>query len=228
MSKSIYFSITLVAVFLGFIMAFQFRTTSAVDKGVPFNREQELVMEKKQLEKDLSQLREEVADLSGKLDEAGKGNPIFALESELAKLKLYAGLVPVTGPGVEITLDSYEHARAIPTPVHDDDLLKVVNDLRGAGAEALAINDQRIVATSEIRLAGSHINVNMVRLSPPYRITAIGNAATLKSSMEIRGGLVEYLSDRGISVSVKEQYNILIPAFSRALNFEHAKPVQRR
>lgn len=227
MSRSIYLSITLVAVFLGLIMAFQFRTTSAVDKGVPFNREQELVMDKKQLEKDLSQLREEAADLSAKLDEAGKGNQIFALESELAKQKLYAGLVPLSGPGVEITLDGYEHARVTPTPVHDDDLLKVVNDLRGAGAEAVAINDQRIVATSEIRLAGNHINVNMVRLSPPYRVTAIGNAATLKSSMEIRGGLVEILSDRGISVVVKEQDNVSIPALNSIPTFDHAKPVQR-
>ena len=89
-----------------------------------------------------------------------------ALESELYKIKLYAGLLPLVGPGVEVTLDNTpgaelgygENAGYI---IRDEDLLKVLNDLRGAGAEAIAINGQRILATSQVRLAGNHINVNL-------------------------------------------------------------------
>lgn len=230
MNKSIYASITLVAMVLGLLMAFQFRTTSSIDRGVPYDRVQELTIEKKQVERDLNHLQEEIADLTAKLEEAGKGHTgaTGALESELAKIRLYAGLTPVEGPGVEVILDNPpELARpggiSSLYTVKDDDLLKVINDLRGAGAEAMAINGQRIMATSEIRLAGSHINVNLTRLSPPYVVTAVGNPGTLKSSLEIKGGLVEYLNDLGIVVKVEPKDKVLVPAYSGALRFEYAR-----
>ncbi|MCL6638307.1 MAG: DUF881 domain-containing protein [Firmicutes bacterium] len=220
---------------LGALMVFQFRTTSSIDKSVPFSREQELTIEKRQLEKDIQELQEEIADLAAKLNEAGKGHTeaAGALESELAKMKLYAGLVPVAGPGVEVILENIpDRRRPGGAPgidnIRDDDLLKVVNDLRGAGAEAIVINGQRITATSEIRLAGNHINVNLTRLTPPYRVEAIGNAAALKSSMEIKGGLVEYLDTLGISVKVQVKDKVQIPAYTGAIAFEYAKLAQRR
>ncbi|NPV72717.1 MAG: DUF881 domain-containing protein [Pelotomaculum sp.] len=227
MTRSIYFSITLVAAVLGLLMVFQFRTTSSIDRGIPYDRVQELAMEKKQVERDIAQLQEEAADLSAKLNEAGKGynEAAGALESELAKVRLYAGLTPVQGPGVEVVLEN------LPGPagtglytIRDDDLLKVLNDLRGAGAEALAVNDQRIIATSEVRMAGNHINVNLTKLSPPYRIKAIGNQAALKSSLEIKGGIAEYLSDLGIKVTVQTNENIFIPAYSGTVDYEFARP----
>lgn len=227
-------SITLVAVILGLVMAFQFRTTSGVDQGVPYSREQELITEKRQLERDMDQLREEAADLSAKLEEAGKGysEATGALQSELLKIKLYAGLIPVEGPGVEVILDNLpESERPGGNPslysIKDDDLLKVINDLRGAGAEAIAVNGQRILATSEVRLAGNHININLTRLSVPFKVVAIGNATTLKSSLEIKGGLVEYLSDLGIAVRVESKDKIIVPAFTGGLRFDYAKPTQR-
>ena len=235
MNRSVYISILLAAVVLGALMVFQFRTTSSIDKGVPLSREQELSIERKQLEMDILHLQEEVADLTAKLSEAGKGNieATGALESQLGKLKLYAGLTPVAGPGVEVLLDNLpERVRPGSVPgfdnIRDDDLLKVINDLRGAGAEAIAINGQRILSTSEIRLAGNHINVNLTRLSPPYHVSAIGNAATLKSSMEIKGGLVEYLDTLGISVKVQVKDIVKIPAYTGAVHFEYAKLSQRR
>ena len=98
----------MVAVVLGLMMAFQFRTNSSVDQAVPLDRVQELTIEKKQVERDLTQLKEESADLQFKLEEAGKGHTAAtgALESELLKNKLYGGLVPVEGQGVEVLLDN--------------------------------------------------------------------------------------------------------------------------
>ncbi|MCL6558118.1 MAG: DUF881 domain-containing protein [Firmicutes bacterium] len=214
------------------MMAFQFRTTSSIDKSVPYGREQEQAMEKKQLEKELNQLEAEVADLTAKLEEAGKGSAgaAGALLSELSKIRFYAGLTPVTGPGVEVTLDVPSAGPGTTTGryiIKDDDLLRVVNDLRGAGAEAMDINGQRIIATTEIRLAGNHINVNMVRLEPPYKITAVGNAGTLKSSLEIKNGLAEYLNEFGVTTSIVMKDRVTVPAFTRGLNFEYAKPAQK-
>ncbi|MDF9409922.1 MAG: hypothetical protein A4E52_01933 [Pelotomaculum sp. PtaB.Bin013] len=233
MNKSIYFSVALVSIILGLIIAFQFRTASGIDRGVPSGREQELTMEKRQLQKDMTQLREEAGDLTAKLEEAGKGSSQAndAFNSELFKIRLYAGLTKVEGPGVEVTLDNLpENARPGGNPdlysVKDYDLLKVINDLRGAGAEAIAVNNQRILATSEVRQAGNHINVNLTKLTAPYQVTAIGNAITLKSSLEIKGGLVENLSDR-ITVKVEARDNIVIPAFTGDLHFDYARPTQR-
>lgn len=217
----------MVAVVVGLMMAFQFRTTSSINQAVPLDRIQELTMEKKQTERDLSQLQEEVADLEFKLEEAGKGHTAAtgALESELFKNKLYGGLVPVEGQGVEVLLDNRPGSSFY--TIKDDDLLKVLNDLRGAGAEAISINDQRIIATSEVRLAGNHINVNLTRLSPPYKVCAIGPSATLKSSLELRGGLTEYLNDLGVAVTVQSKDRVLVSAYTGSLRFDYAKPTQK-
>ncbi len=234
MKREVYASIILVAVALGLLMAFQFRTNSSLDKGVPYDRLQELTIERKQLERDIEQLNEEAADLTAKLEEAGRGyeEAVSALQKELFKVRLYAGLVPVCGPGIEVILDNPPAGSAAKGPsvlyyVKDEDLLKVVNELRGAGAEAIAVNGQRILSTSEIRQAGGHINVNTVRLSPPYTVAAVGNPSRLKSSLEIKGGLVEYLSDVGIVVKVLEKDETVIPAYSGPLRFDYARPVQK-
>jgi len=228
--RATYLSIAMVSVIVGLLITFQFRTTSSIEQSVPFDRVQELTLEKKQLERDLSHLQEEAADLNAKLEEAGKGyaEAAGALESELSKIKLYAGLTPVEGPGVEVVLESQSGpARTSFYTIKDEDLLKVVNDLRGAGAEAIAVNGQRILATSEIRLAGNYINVNLTRLTPPYTVTAIGNPGTLKSSLEIKGGVAEYLNDLGVAVKVQPKDSILIPAYTGTLHFEHAKPAAK-
>lgn len=226
MNKSTYFSIILVSVIVGLLITFQLRATKSKDSGVPYDRVQELTIEKKQLEGDINHLREEAADLSAKLEEAGKGSAeaAGALESELAKIKLYAGLTGVKGPGVEVFLENRsEPVKPGLYNVKDEDLLKVINDLRSSGAEALSINDQRILATTEIRLAGNHIMVNLVRLNPPYKVAAIGNPDTLKSSLEIKGGIAEYLNELGIAVRVEAGSEIIIPAYSGTLHFEYAK-----
>ncbi|TEB17990.1 hypothetical protein Psfp_00113 [Pelotomaculum sp. FP] len=226
LNKTTYLSISMVALFVGLMIAMQFRTNSSVEQAVPIDRVQELTIEKKQVERDLNQLKEESVDLQIKLAEAGKSHTAAtgALESELFKNKLYGGLVPVEGQGVEVLLDNQEGSFY---NIKDDDLLKVLNDLRGAGAEAIAVNDQRILATSEVRLAGSHINVNLTRLSPPYKVVAIGPSGTLKSSLEIRGGLTEYLSDLGVSVTVQSKDRVLVPAYTGSLRFDYAKHTQR-
>lgn len=234
MNRAFCFSITFVAFVLGVMLAFQFRATSAEDNMLPRNREQELALEKKQLVQDLLQLREEVADLSVKLDKAGTGQNEAKeeLKRELAKIKRYAGLIPLSGPGVELSIQSPPGHAGSGTAhglkdIKDEHLLKVVNDLYSAGSEAIAINGQRITAISEIRLAGNHINVNATPLSPPYWVVAIGNAAALKSRLEIKGGLIEYLNESGISVKVQVKDNVMIPAFTGAVDFEYAKPVQK-
>ncbi len=226
MNKQVYISIIMVTIVLGLMVAFQFRTTSAIDRGVPFGRDQELTIEKKEIETDIALLEEEAAELAAKIEEIGKGRTEASrvMDSELSRIKIYAGFTTLAGPGVTVVLEEpYETGRTNHYIIRDEDLLKVINDLRGAGAEAMDINGQRILATSEVRFAGNHINVNLIKLSPPYKITAIGNPQTLKSSLEIKGGLVEYLSANGITVSVTQEDRLQVPAYTGSLRFEYAK-----
>lgn len=229
MKKSVYFSIATVSLVLGLMIAFQFRTTSSIAGGVPVDRFQELTIEKKQVEMEKAHLEEEAADLAAKIEEARQGRTQAGdvLGSELSKIRMYAGLTPLVGPGVEVIMENPPESAPSFYTIRDEDILKVINDLRGAGAEAIAVNEQRILSTSEVRLAGNHINVNLVRISPPYRITAIGNPGTLKSSLEIKGGLVEYLSANGITVNVRQVDKVNVPAYTGSLRFDYAKPAQR-
>lgn len=102
-----------------------------------------------------------------------------ALAERLAELGEAAGTVAVHGPGVEVRLS--DSSRPVPAGedpgayrIHDRDLQLVVNALFGAGAEAVAVNDVRLVATSPIRAAGETIVVSFRPLTPPYVVRAVG------------------------------------------------------
>lgn len=90
-----------------------------------------------------------------------------------------AGVSAVTGSGVEVVVDNAPKSAGARGVVQDRDLQQLVNGLWQAGAEAIAINGQRITSLTAIRTAGSAITVNYQSLTPPYVIDAIGNAATL-------------------------------------------------
>lgn len=97
-----------------------------------------------------------------------------------ARLAVATGALPVTGPGVVVTVyDAKDAGKSDKGRVQDVDLRLVVNGLWIAGAEAIAINGQRLTATSAIRFAGEAILVAYRPLAPPYRISAIGDPRTL-------------------------------------------------
>ena len=113
----------------------------------------------KQLQGELELYREQAA--SG---EAGSQ----ALKAELEQLEITAGLTDVEGPGVTIILEDSSQANVTGNEadylIHDNDLLSVINELRSAGAEAISLNGERILATSEVRCTGAVVTVNGRRL----------------------------------------------------------------
>jgi uncharacterized protein YlxW (UPF0749 family) len=112
------------------------------------------------------------------------------LETRLQRLSVLTGVTPVRGPGLLITVDDAPDAASDSTgQVLDSDLQKLVNALWVAGAEAVAIDGQRITTRSAIRGAGSAITVNYRSLTTPYVIRAIGNPDTLPARLlETDGG----------------------------------------
>lgn len=231
MGQKIYLSIFLAALIIGLMVTLQFRTTNYIGQGVSFGRTQELSIELSQLTKEQKQLKAEIQDLTGKIQQTTKGQAEAkeALTEELKKAKLSAGLMAVSGPGIEITLDN-------PLPeqdknpentlfvIRDEDLLCLVNELNGAGAEAISINGQRILATSEIRWAAPFININLNRIVSPYHVLAIGQPEKLKSALEISGGLTEYLQGLGVQIKIQSYEDLIIPGYAEQIEFHYAKP----
>ena len=215
-------AIALVCVVLGIMLAVQFRTTRDIKASVPYQRVEDLSQQLSKTEKERDALLSEVYALR-------KASGAEAATRELQNVKMGAGLVPLAGPGVEVIIDdSKRPTKPGENPnlylIHDDDILKVINELRAAGAEAISINGQRLIASSEIRCAGPTLSVNNTRYSPPYEIRAIGDPATLESSLKLRGGVIETLQFWGIQVAVKKQDIVKIPAYKGSFHFQYAKP----
>lgn len=233
MNRKIYLSVFLVALITGLMVALQFRTTNSIEQGVPFGRSQELFIELNQLNTEKKQLEAEVESLIQKIQQTTKGQAEAkeALAGELKKAQLSAGLTAVSGPGIEITLDNPPAGQDkgqgdIMFAIRDEDLLRLVNELNGAGAEAVSINGQRILATSEIRWAAPFINVNLTRIASPYHILAIGAPKNLTSALEISGGLAEYLQSLGAQVRIQSYENLTIPGYTAPIEFHYAKPTK--
>ena len=154
-------------------------------------------------------------------------------ESNDQELKLQACLLPIEGSGVIITMDnSAREAKSGENPnlylIHDDDILKVINELRAAGAEAISINGQRLIDRSEIRCAGPTLSVNNVRSSAPFEIHAIGEENTLKNAINMRGGIAETLKVWGINLDVEVSDSVYIPPYKGDHPHIYAKIVPER
>ncbi|MCL2336394.1 MAG: DUF881 domain-containing protein [Firmicutes bacterium] len=211
-----YVSIMLVTAILGVMLAVQFRVVNRVQAGVSTDRAKEIVDELNQIDLEKESLHHEISDLNDKLAQVNQGQSeaVKALESELEKVRLSAGLVAATGPGVEVVLDNPEGGKGNGVfIIYAEDLLKVVNELLGSGAEAISINGQRITDTTEIRMAGSFININTKRVMPPFQILAIGDPDALANALELPGGVGDYLRSMGIVITVKKHQELTVPAF---------------
>ena len=140
------------------------------------------------------------------------------------------GLSEVTGPGVIITVaDSEIDSNSVLNPsdlvVHDRDILKIVNELKNAGAEAISINDQRVILTTSIICGGNIISINGERIGSPFEIKAIGLPETL-ANLSRPGGYLSSLEDRKLNVTLKKNNEITIPKYSGVLNFKYLSNVK--
>jgi len=178
-------AIAFVCVVLGIMLAVQFRTTQDIRSSIPYQRAEDLSQR-------LSQTEKERDAALRQLQEVQNSTISEAVTKEAQMFRMAAGYVPVQGPGIIVTIDdSKRPIKPGENPnlylIHDDDILKVINELWASGAEAISINEQRLVIGSEIRCAGPTLSVNNSRYSPPYEIRAIGDPKTLESSLKMRG-----------------------------------------
>lgn len=180
------------------------------------NKYKELEEAEKELEEERQNSTQNNSDLEQKENEIKQGNKII-------------GTAEVTGPGVIVTLsDSKKDASTVLNAsdlvVHDADVLSVINELKNAGAEAISINDQRIVPTSSIVCGGNIIEINGEKVGAPFIIKAIGLPEQL-AALSRPGGYLEILKNASIEVSLKKSNNITIPKYTGVISYKYAQSV---
>ena len=146
------------------------------------------------------------------------------LAKELSESNTLLGLTDVEGQGVIITLRDTDEAT-----YSADDLLMLINELKYAGAEAISINDNRIVnLTDIISINNSFIVVNSdARISSPYVVKAIGDKDYLMSTLNLKNsGFVDLMRINNLEIDVKSSDNVEIYKYSKELNADIMKEVE--
>ncbi len=211
-------SIALICVILGLALSWQFQSIKSNAKvmNLESQKKDDLVVKILNEQKNNENLRAKLSELQTQLDkfENARGNSdenLKLLTDEIQKLKTVAGLTDVKGRGVIVTF-----AKEDALNVEDDDLLFVLNELRATDAQALAINDQRIIDTSEVRVAGGYIMVNGRHVTPPYVIKAIVDPDNAVNALNMIGGALEKIRVF-IDVGVEKSDSVEIPKISEEL-----------
>jgi uncharacterized protein YlxW (UPF0749 family) len=168
-------------------------------------------------------LRSEIGTLQNQLDElranrASGATSVEQIASDLGRIRAWAGLDPVSGRGVTITVSGKVEAGAV------EDLL---NELHNAGAEAIAIEDVRVVARSTVSGPPGSLDVDGYILGDPFRIRAIGKPETLVGSLTRAGGIIAQLAatdpEATLDVAPVDE-PMLLPASKRDLVPDHGHP----
>lgn len=218
----------------GYLLAVQFEPTVNKAYVVPV-QSVELVEIMKGLEKENESAAQRIVGLRGQLTEleskgAATSGEVRVLSQQLKELREKAGLSEGTGPGIVVTLsDSSRTPTLSDDPnyfvIHDGYLRSIVNLMRRYGATAIAVNDQRILADTPIVCAGPIILVNSSRMSPPYAITALGNADMLADSIsqDVFFRVLQMYGDQfGITCSLEKRTSVTVPASLDSPAFKYA------
>ncbi len=229
--------LTAVAVTVGFVLAVQVRTERSIETGlqVTSGRLGEVAYRYRLAERHQAALRREIEDLRRQIaaeeqQAAGGREANSVLAAALDNARTLAGLVPLHGPGIVVTIaDSPRPLRSGEDPnlvlIHYSDVYAVVNTLWVAGAEAIAINDERLVGRSGISCVGTTILCNVRRLAPPYRIAAIGDPRALRAAVQARGGILDQLRAFDFPVTVATGRDVRVPAYTGGLGRRYARPI---
>ena len=229
--------LTLAALILGLFLSVEWQAPVAkspvtADYPRELSRDtiQRLEAEQKDLKQTISDLRAELNSVQK--DASSRKTALAGVSAELESQRTLAGMTPLAGPGIQVTLDD-SGIKTIPTDddpahylVHDYDIRDVISILWNSGAEAIAIGDERVVSTTSVYCVGSTILVNDTRMSPPYKIAAIGPPSmgeALNSPSRLQR-LKQNARQYGVQFKVSQEKELQVPAFSGHFAARYAQP----
>ena len=210
-------SIGCTALILTMVMFTQFKTVGETDiTAIETMRETELRAELaswkskyEEIETKIEEREKTIGEYNSELE--NNQNSLKILENEVKEAESYLGYTALKGEGIVVTLKDNEIYN-----IDHTDLLRLVNELKVAGAEAVSINDERIIGASEITEINNRIIVvNTKRIAGPYVVKAIGDKKYFESALTIKGGYIDEITGSGKDIEYNVQDNIVVPAYER-------------
>lgn len=216
-------TVGIVCFILALVMSMQFKVVQQTDiTSIETMREAELRTELSNWKQKYEEVNKKYEETTGKVQEykekkQSDNETSTLLQEELQQLNMALGKTDVQGEGIIITLTDKDDAK-----INADNLLIIVNDLRQAGAEAISINDERIVNMTDIvYINDTFVKVNGQRILSPYIIRAIGNQTYLESSLLGNGGYVDELQKSGYNVKIEKDKKVKILKYNDEINLKY-------
>lgn len=211
------------------VMFIQFKTISQTDiNSIENMREDELRTEITSLKTKYQEVSLQLEETNNMIEEYettinSDKEASELLEQELDRLENIVGENDVTGEGIIVTLKDTENIK-----IEANDLLVLLNELKSSGAEAISINDQRIIYSSYVAdINGTYISVNGKRIVSPYVVKAIGNTTYLESGISQKQyGYIDTRLTDGKDIELETKKEITIKKYNGDLNFEYVKEEQ--
>ncbi len=205
---------------LGLLLATQMRATVEIQKQTKNSsrRYQSLIKVVDQARNKQNQMSTRVENLRKQLEAYKKGvvetAKVAEINNQINQVKIVTGELPVEGPGLYITLDDRETTA---TQVFSGDVKDIINILRYSGAEAIAVNGQRIVANTAVHEAGRNLLINKVPINRsegiPYEVLAVGDPDNMESFLRVTYGLLADLQGAGVKIKITKVERVVTPAY---------------
>ena len=219
-------TVTVVLFLIGFTLALAYQTANEASSSEtindsPWQAEEDLQNEVLEEQQENRQLADEISGVQSEIqqyeeDIAEQEEQYFNQVEDIERLRMVTGNVSVEGEGVEIRLDDSEYVHGEDDPnqfiVHEHHIQEVVDELYAAGAEAVAINGQRLAKDSYIYCVGPVVEVDTYTSFAPFEITAIGDQDTLEESLNMNGGVKDQLVNENVQVRTEKLDNLQINA----------------
>lgn len=192
--------------------------------------------ERNDLYKDLTGIREDYYKAYLKLqkyraNDESKYAILKEIEKELNDNNMAMGILPVEGEGIRITLNDSEAVGLWyyddQDLIHDFDIYGIINDLRNAGAEAISINGQRIVFNSADWCSGSNIDLDGIKIVPPFLINAIGNKEVLKNYLILNETHYKSMKARRVRADLQVVDKIKIPGYTGYISPKYMNDIKK-
>lgn len=222
-------AIAVLLALLGFSLVVQVKSIST-DSSLATTRQEDLVRILSDLEAQEERLRQEIAELEESQRQltsgvAGRQAALEEATRQADELGILAGTLPATGPGLAVRFASDGGK-----PLRASTILDAVQELRGAGAEAMQITGAngvtvRVVASTAFLDVEGGLSAGGKRLTAPYTIAVIGEPNTMRTALNIPGGVVASVRGDGGNVTIEERAVVDVSALAVPVELRHARPV---
>ncbi len=220
------FVIFLISIMLTTLISIQFRSIEkSTSMGIESMQEDELRAQLAEWKSEYEEVHAKVESNNEKINEytnivQNNKEASELLEKELQEYNMLVGKTNVTGSGVVLRL-----ADNIVTSYSASNLINIVNELWHAGAEAISINEQRIIGNTEIvMIQARYMLINGQKITAPYEVKVIGNKEKLNNALTLKNeGLLDYYKTRDYTIEMSVQDNINIPAYTQPIELKYVE-----